>query len=94
MNGDKTRRPTSARDRAEALFKPAAPKPSVPAPKQPLIPGAKELVALRIDREVLDHFQRAGLGWQDRINDALREAAGISGDEGGKPDEANSPAKV
>jgi len=25
---------------------------------------------------VLDHFQKGGPGWQDRINDALRKAAG------------------
>jgi uncharacterized protein (DUF4415 family) len=33
-------------------------------------------VSLRIDRDVLDHFQAEGPGWQDRINDALRRAAG------------------
>ena len=27
-----------------------------------------ELVSLRIDRDVLDHFQESGPGWQDRIN--------------------------
>jgi uncharacterized protein (DUF4415 family) len=32
---------------------------------------------LRIDRDVLDHFQEAGAGWQDRINAALRKAAGL-----------------
>jgi len=32
--------------------------------------------ALRIDRDVLDFFQEAGPGWQDRINAALRKAAG------------------
>jgi len=37
---------------------------------------AKEMVSLRIDRDVLDHFQVGGPGWQDRINDALRAAAG------------------
>jgi uncharacterized protein (DUF4415 family) len=25
---------------------------------------------------VLEHFQEGGPGWQDRINDALRKAAG------------------
>ena len=33
-------------------------------------------VSLRIDRDVLDFFQEAGPGWQDRINAALRKAAG------------------
>jgi len=68
MNSDRTRRPTSARDKAEALFKPAAPKAPTPADKRPSVPGAKELVSLRIDRSVLDHFQSGGPGWQDRIN--------------------------
>lgn len=78
MSSDRTRRPTSARDKAEALFKPAAPKAAVPIDKRPAVPGAKELVSLRIDRSVLDHFQSAGPGWQDRVNDALRAAAGIA----------------
>jgi len=34
--------------------------------------GAKELVTLRIDREVLAHFRATGPGWQTRMNDALR----------------------
>jgi uncharacterized protein (DUF4415 family) len=88
MSIDRTRRPTSARDKAEALFKPAAPKAPAPAEKRPTIPGAKELVSLRIDREVLEHFQSAGPGWQERINDALRQAAGIAADEGLTPDDA------
>jgi uncharacterized protein (DUF4415 family) len=36
----------------------------------------KELVSLRIDQEVLEYFQQDGPGWQDRINDVLRKAAG------------------
>jgi uncharacterized protein (DUF4415 family) len=37
----------------------------------------KEQVTLRIDRDVLDHFQEGGPGWQDRINAALRKATGL-----------------
>jgi uncharacterized protein (DUF4415 family) len=72
------RRPTSdARATAEAAFKKATtPKPLDLAPKAPSVPGAKELVSLRIDRDVLDHFQEEGPGWQERINAALRKAAG------------------
>ena len=40
------------------------------------MPGAREQVSLRIDRDVLDYFQEAGPGWQDRIKEALRKAAG------------------
>lgn len=53
-----------------------APKPLDPLPKAQSIPGVKELVSLRIDRDVLDHFQEDGPGWQERINAALRKAAG------------------
>ena len=42
----------------------------------PSVPGAKEQVTLRIDRDVLDFFQADGPGWQERINAALRKAAG------------------
>jgi uncharacterized protein (DUF4415 family) len=31
---------------------------------------------LRIDRDILSFFQDSGPGWQERINDALRKAAG------------------
>jgi uncharacterized protein (DUF4415 family) len=67
------------RSAAEAAFKAATTKPPepVPTPKSPSLPNAKELVSLRIDRDVLDHFQETGPGWQDRINAALRKAAGI-----------------
>jgi uncharacterized protein (DUF4415 family) len=76
MTGDRTRRPSDPRQAAEAAFKTATTKPVDPIPKKPSLPGAKELVTLRIDRDVLDHFQEAGPGWQDRINEALRKAAG------------------
>ena len=68
----------SSRDRAEAAFKAATTKPAPAAPvaKQPSVPNAKETVSLRIDRDVLDHFQEAGPGWQDRINEVLRKFAG------------------
>ena len=76
MPFDRTRRTTTTRDLAEAAFKAATTKPAEPAPKQPSIPGAKEQVSLRLDRDVLDFFQESGPGWQDRINEALRKAAG------------------
>ncbi|PZM16187.1 BrnA antitoxin family protein [Rhizobium tubonense] len=66
------RRPINPMDAAEALFKPAkkAPAPAV----ERALPSAKELVSLKIDRAVLEYFQQDGAGWQDRLNDALREA--------------------
>ena len=73
---DKPRRTTSSLEAAEAAFKKATMKVPEPAPKPPSIPGAKEQVSLRIDRDILDYFQDAGPGWQERINEALRKAAG------------------
>ena len=75
-----SRRPTDSRQAAEAAFKAATTKPPEPMPMPkaaPSLPGAKEMVSLRIDRDVLDHFQGDGPGWQDRINAALRKAAGL-----------------
>ncbi len=78
---DRTRRPRDPFAAAEAVFSksgnaaaaapPAAPKPTT-------IPGARQSVTLRIDEDVLEHFQDEGPGWQDRINAALRAAAGLT----------------
>jgi uncharacterized protein (DUF4415 family) len=73
---DRPRRTFNSRDAAEAAFKTATTKPAEPLPKAPSIPGAKEQVTLRIDRDILDYFQEDGPGWQDRIVEALRKAAG------------------
>ena len=76
---DQPRRPRTlndARTEAEAAFKKVTKKePQAPA-KTNAIPGVKELVSLRIDQDVLEYFREGGAGWQDRINDALRKAAG------------------
>jgi uncharacterized protein (DUF4415 family) len=41
-------------------------------------PGsAKRPMSLRIDQEVIDHFRAGGPGWQSRMNEALRKAAGL-----------------
>jgi uncharacterized protein (DUF4415 family) len=71
-----TRRTNDSRQVAEMAFKAATSKPAEPMPKSPSLPGVKEHVSLRIDRDVLDHFQEGGPGWQERINAALRKAAG------------------
>jgi uncharacterized protein (DUF4415 family) len=68
--------PPDTRSAAEKAFKAASTRPADLPPKTPSIPGAKEMVSLRIDRDVLDFFQEDGPGWQDRINAALRKAAG------------------
>ncbi len=66
-----------SRSEAEKAFKAATTKPpELPAAPPPSLPGIKETVSLRIDRDVLDVFQADGPGWQERINAALRKAAG------------------
>jgi uncharacterized protein (DUF4415 family) len=71
------RRPQSAREQAEAVFKAPPPKADFRAPRAETPPAGKELVSIRLDRDVLAHFQDDGPGWQERINDALRRAAGL-----------------
>lgn len=71
------RRPSDPRDAAEALFKPAAASSERLKEIRPAVPRAKEMVSLRLDRDLLAYFQEDGPGWQDRINDALRAAAGL-----------------
>jgi len=39
--------------------------------------AAKEAVNIRLDPDVLAHFRATGPGWQSRINEALRKAAGL-----------------
>ena len=74
---DTDRHATDARKTAEAAFRKETTKPvEEPAPKPALL-GARDQVTLRIDQDVLEHFQSTGPGWQDRINAALRAAAGL-----------------
>ncbi len=55
----------------ERLIRPAR---SVGRPKKA---APKEAVNIRLDPEVLAHFRATGPGWQSRINEALRKAAGL-----------------
>ena len=76
---DQPRRPRTlndARSEAEAAFKKVTTKAAEAPPRKNVAPGIKEQVTLRIDQDVLEHFQATGPGWQDRINEALRKAAG------------------
>jgi uncharacterized protein (DUF4415 family) len=76
---DQPRRPRTlndARTEAEAAFKKVTRKETEAPPKTLTPPGVKEQVSLRIDQNVLEYFREAGAGWQDRINEALRKAAG------------------
>ena len=73
----RTPRRGSAFDQAEAAFKAVTSKPVAGPVKKATPPEGKEMVTLRLDRAVLDHFQEDGPGWQERINAALRAAAGL-----------------
>jgi uncharacterized protein (DUF4415 family) len=76
---DQPRRPRTladARTEAEAAFKKVTAKVAETPVKKIAVPGIKEQVTLRIDQDVLEFFQAGGPGWQDRINEALRKAAG------------------
>ena len=68
--------PPDSRSLAEKAFKTLTTKPADLPPEKAAVPGAKETVSLRIDRDVLDHFQAGGPDWQDRMNAALRKAVG------------------
>ena len=37
----------------------------------------KQAISLRVDADVLDKFRAEGPGWQGRMNEALRKAAGL-----------------
>ncbi len=68
---DKPRGTTDPRRAAaEAVFKP---KPPERVRESASLPPGRELVSLRIDRDILEHFRDGGPGWQDRINEALRK---------------------
>ena len=67
---------TDSRTEAEKVFKAATTKPMDLPPKPPSVPGAKETVSLRIDRDELDFFpgRWAGLARVDQRG--AKEAAG------------------
>lgn len=44
---------------------------------RPKAPVTKVSTTLRLDPDVIDHFKAEGPGWQSRINEALRRAAGL-----------------
>ena len=77
MSNDRSRRGSDPRKAAEAAFKAATTKPVEGPAKERAVPGVKEMVSLRVDKDVLEYFQQEGPGWQERINAVLRRAAGL-----------------
>lgn len=44
---------------------------------RPKLDNPKVAVSLRLDHEIVARFKASGPGWQTRMNDALRDAAGL-----------------
>ena len=44
---------------------------------RPRSENSKQAVSLRLDSEILEWFKKSGVGWQTRMNDALRKVAGL-----------------
>jgi len=44
---------------------------------RPVAAAPKISTTIRLDPEVIAHFKAEGPGWQSRINEALRKAAGL-----------------
>ena len=44
---------------------------------RPKLAQTKRHVSLRLDQDVIDRFKAGGPGWQARVNQALRTAAGV-----------------
>ena len=44
---------------------------------RPLADAPKKAISLRLDADVLEKFKADGPGWQGRMNEALRKAAGL-----------------
>ncbi len=44
---------------------------------RPPVGNPRRQVSIRLDPDVLAHYKSTGKGWQSRINDALRKAAGL-----------------
>jgi uncharacterized protein (DUF4415 family) len=54
---------------AESIRRNMAGRPKLERPKQP--------ISIRLDQDVVEHFKAGGEGWQSRMNEALRKAAGL-----------------
>lgn len=44
---------------------------------RPALENPKRQITLRVDEDVIARFRQSGKGWQSRINEALRKAAGL-----------------
>jgi uncharacterized protein (DUF4415 family) len=56
---------------------------------RPKSDGAKVLISVRLDAEIVAHLRAAGPGWQSRINTLLRQALAQNGEAA--PSRKHSP---
>ncbi|MBC7157499.1 MAG: BrnA antitoxin family protein [Rhodobacteraceae bacterium] len=56
---------------------PAHVRAAFPRTRGPQKAATKVHVSIRLSPEVIEHFKAGGPGWQSRIDDALRKAAGV-----------------
>jgi uncharacterized protein (DUF4415 family) len=49
---------------------------SLPRVRGPQVSPTKELVSIRLDRDLLESLRASGKGWQSRVNAILRDAKG------------------
>lgn len=74
--GERIIRPATGRLTKDGIVRP--PPEYLPGPgRPPQGEQAKQQVTLRLDPDIIAKFREGGPGWQTRINDALRKAAGL-----------------
>lgn len=56
---------------------PAEIRAAFPKMRGPQVAATKVPVSIRLSRDVVEHFKADGPGWQTRIDDALKKAAGL-----------------
>jgi uncharacterized protein (DUF4415 family) len=44
---------------------------------RPPVENPRQQISVRLDPDVITHYKSTGKGWQSRINEALRKAAGL-----------------
>jgi len=51
----------------------------------------KQLVSIRLDRDIVAYFRKRGAGWQQRVNETLRKAARLEPKDRARGIKAASP---
>ncbi len=44
---------------------------------RPPVDAPRKLISIRLDQDVIELYKESGKGWQTRINETLRKAAGL-----------------